>query len=35
MLLMNPSNGACRENTQKTRAFVCMPQKYTTKIQTV
>ena len=26
---MNSSNGARRENTQKTKAFVCMPQKYT------
>ena len=29
---MNPLNGARRENTQKTRAFVCMPHKYTVKI---
>ena len=28
---MNSSNGARRENTQKTRAFVCTPQKYTVK----
>ena len=28
---MNSSNGARRENTQKTRAFVCMPHKYTVK----
>ncbi len=28
---MNSSNGARRENTQKTRDFVCTPQKYTAK----
>ena len=28
---MNSSNGARRENTQKTRAFVCMPPPYTVK----
>ncbi len=28
---MNSSNGARRENTQKTKAFVCMPHKYTVK----
>ncbi len=31
MFLTNSSNGAHRENTQKTRAFVCMPPKYTVK----
>ena len=34
MLLMNPSNGAAGKYT-KTRAVVCMPQKYTTKTQMI